>query len=222
MVLSSKKSTGRQADRGLFHDVVSHGPELFCNYPCPRGKAALSFYLCRYRRSHSQAWAARKVRFLFSNGLLRRGATATVQRARLNMCIGGIDIVLHAPASENAGDAILRACRIYWPESDCVFQDARVHAWRAFSDPWVWIVGTHCKEFSVYRDFAAVDSWKAHGAIQGNTNTMLHFIIGEPKSPAAETVEVAVVFDALTKSMERFLNDLHASFNAAVFERRAA
>lgn len=123
------------------------------------------------------------------------------------MCIGGMDIVLLAPATECIGDLIVRACRRYWPKGECVFQDAHEHATHSLSDRWVWTVGVTRNEFSVYRDAAAAASWKEKGAIKSNANTMFHFIVGDEMVDGG-FVEIAMVFDRSTSDVRAFIKEL--------------
>jgi hypothetical protein len=141
------------------------------------------------------------------------------------MSIGGVDVVLLAPATECIGDVIVRACRGFWPNRECVFRDAHEHATHPLSDPWVWTVGVAQNEFSVYRDAAAAASWKEHGAVKSNANTMFHFIIGEPMAGEPSLIEVAMIFDKLTRAVRAFVSELQNGFlslKAQVSEREAA
>jgi hypothetical protein len=132
------------------------------------------------------------------------------------MCIGGIDVVLIAPARESVGDLILRACRRLWPGEICYFQEVtdekRVYP---FTDPWVWRKGTATNEFFVYQNEDAVKAWE-DGPTRRNVNTMVHFIIGEPDPATGETREVAVVFDKWTHPIKTFLGDLEHGFLSAL------
>ena len=132
------------------------------------------------------------------------------------MSIGGIDIVLLAPAKECVGDLILRVCCRHWNGRKCQFQDANDTNIRPLDDPWVWQVGTASKEFFVFRDPAAAESWGKEGAIPANANTMFHFIIGEPKADPPSTVEVGFVCDKLTTSVKDLLAELKAAFLAVI------
>jgi hypothetical protein len=138
------------------------------------------------------------------------------------MSIGGIDVVLIAPADECLGDMILRACRRHWPKERPFFQDAmdENHVY-SLDDPWVWKVGTKSKEFFVYQNEEAVRSWE-DGPTSANANTMFHFIIGEVNSSEAGDVEVCLVCDKMTRSVKHFVADLTVTFVAAVPRRRAA
>jgi hypothetical protein len=128
------------------------------------------------------------------------------------MPVGGMEVVLPAPAQECIGDIILRACRRHWPGETCYFQDVtdeeNVYS---LNEPWVWLRGTTSKEFFVYRNRAAVEAW-ADGPTAANVNSMLHFIIGAGNGPDRDTVETTVVFDRLTKDVRFFLDDLQSTF----------
>jgi hypothetical protein len=128
------------------------------------------------------------------------------------MHIGGIDVLLHAPAGECLADMMLRACRELWGNSEPFFQDGEATEVRSLNDPWVWRVGTTSREFFVYRSRADADSWEAEGAIPGNANTMLHFLIGDPVPEDPRLVEVAVVFDKWTPEIRRLIGDLKTRF----------
>jgi len=132
------------------------------------------------------------------------------------MPLGGVDIVLRAPANEWLGDVILRACRRHWAGNRCYFQDAEdekhVHS---LEELWVWNVGAASKEFFVYQDAEAVSAW-ADGPTRSNHNTMLHFLVGEPLADEAGLVEVAVVCDKITPQIRRLVKDLDKSFSFIV------
>jgi len=128
------------------------------------------------------------------------------------MSIGGTDVVLLAPKGESIADAILHACAKHWPKADCQFQDANEEALHPLSDSWVWTVGAGRREFSVYRDAAAVASWREFGASKKNANTMFHFIIGEPSAAEPKLVEVAMVFDKMTFCVRGFIHNLQEAF----------
>jgi hypothetical protein len=138
------------------------------------------------------------------------------------MSVGGIDIVLLAPANECLTDMILRACRRHWPNEKSYFQDANDenHVY-SLDNSWVWKVGTTSKEFFVYRNEAAVKSWE-EGPTPANTNTMFHFIIGDANPSEPGEVEVCLVCDKLTRDVKRFIDDLTDTFLAAVSIQRAA
>ena len=133
------------------------------------------------------------------------------------MPLGGIDVVLLAPAQECVGDMILRACRRHWPREKCLFQEARdeVNVY-PLDDPWVWAVGTGSKEFFVYQNEDAVKAWDADGATPANSNTMLHFIVGDADAKDPGMVEVALVCDKLTPDVRALIADLKAAFLSGI------
>jgi hypothetical protein len=137
------------------------------------------------------------------------------------MSIGGIDVVLLAPAGQCLGDMILRDCLRHWPKEKPFFQDALETQVHPFDDPWVWTVGTTSKEFMVYRNQEAVRAWE-EGPTSANTNTMFHFIIGDVKPSEPGDVEVCLVCDKLTRDVKRFIANLTATFLAGISRRRAA
>jgi hypothetical protein len=128
------------------------------------------------------------------------------------MHIGGIDVLLHAPAGECVADMMLRACRQLWADSEPWFQDGESTDVHSFSDPWVWRVGTASREFFVYRSREDAASWETDGAVPANANTMLHFLIGDPVANDPRFVEVAVVFDKWTPEIRRLIRDLETRF----------
>jgi hypothetical protein len=132
------------------------------------------------------------------------------------MTVGGIDTVLLAPAGECVGDLVLRACCRHWDRWKCIFQDGNDQATHSLDEAWVWEVGTASKEFFVYRDRAAAESWNTDGATAANANTMFHFIIGEPRPGDPNTVEVAFVCDKLTREVKDFIADLKTTFLAGI------
>jgi hypothetical protein len=131
------------------------------------------------------------------------------------MDIGGIDVLLRAPAGECLADMMLRACRQLWADSEPCFQDGESAEVRSLNDPWVWRVGTASREFFVYRSRADAASWGAEGAVPANANTMLHFLIGGPVPDDPRLVEVAVVFDKWTPEVRRLIGDLKTRFVSA-------
>lgn len=134
------------------------------------------------------------------------------------MSVGGIDIVLPAPANPRLGDVIVYACRRHWPRERCYFQDALVEdEVHPLDDPWVWTVGTTSREFFVYQNRKAVKSWE-DGPTPKNVNTMLHFLVGEPLASDPSLVEVSLVCDKITPDIRRLVEDLRTSFSALVEE----
>jgi hypothetical protein len=123
------------------------------------------------------------------------------------MPLGGVHVVLPAPAGECLGDIILRACRWHWPGERCFFQDAEDedHVY-PLDDPWVWTTGAASKEFFIYKNEEAVKAW-TDGPTRSNANTMLHFLIGEP---------LAVVCDKITPDIRHLIDALRTSFSSLV------
>src|SRR5262245_20821461 len=114
------------------------------------------------------------------------------------MSIGGVGVVLLAPAGERLGEIILTAFRRHWAQDPCFFQDAGDQGQiRPFEDPWVWKVETTSREFFVFPNEEAAKSW-AEGPTRENINQMLHFLIGDGKPENRGDVEVCLVCDKLT------------------------
>ncbi len=128
------------------------------------------------------------------------------------MMLGGDDELFLAPAGECIADIILRACRLHWRESSCVFEVADGETLYPLSDPWVWTVGTASREFFVYRSQEDADLWGLDGSLPTNVNTMFHFLIGEPSVNTPRFVEVAFAFDKRTAAITRFIKDLRSYF----------
>lgn len=128
------------------------------------------------------------------------------------MLLGGDDELFLAPAGECLADMILRACRLHWRNSPCVFEEAEGQTIYPLSDPWVWTVGTASREFFVYRSQEDADLWGMDGAVPTNVNTMFHFLIGEPLPDAPRLVEVAFAFDKRTPAIRRFIDNLRSCF----------
>jgi hypothetical protein len=128
------------------------------------------------------------------------------------MDIGGLDVLLYAPAGECIADMMLRACREMWANSEPCFQDGESTDIHPLSDPWVWRVGTTSQEFFVYRSRADASAWETEGAVPANANTMCHFLIGDRVPNAPWVVEVAVVFDKWTPEVRRLVQDLETRF----------
>jgi hypothetical protein len=135
------------------------------------------------------------------------------------MSIGGEDIILKAPADGapgDLGDIILRACWRHWEYGDCHFEDADRPGAYSFREPWVWTVGTTSKEFFVYKDAAAAESWEQYGMTRANASAMLHFLIGgwEPTPPGI--IEVTLVCDRQTRAIKTLVAQLRAMFENGV------
>lgn len=133
------------------------------------------------------------------------------------MDIGGIDVMLQARAGDCIADMILRACRQLWGRSNPCFQDGESTEVHSLDDPWVWRFGTTSREFFVYRSRADADSWETEGAVPANSNTMLHFLIGDPTLDDSRLVEVAIVFDKWTPEIRRLIEDLKTRFLSTPF-----
>ena len=127
------------------------------------------------------------------------------------MHVGGIDILLYAPAGECIVDVLLRACKELWRGSEVCFQDGGSTEVRSLNDPWVWRVGTTSREFFVYRGSADADLWRAEGAVPANANTMFHFLIGDAVADG-RFLEVDLVVDKRTPAVRRFVQELRSSF----------
>jgi len=132
-------------------------------------------------------------------------------------------VILSAPSNISVGDLILNACRRMWSPHDCCFQDALSEQIASLNESWVWLKGAKSKEFFVYKDAEAAESW-ADGPTLANRNTMLHFTIFAIDNDGGEKTQVAVVFDRLDGEMKRFLEDLRTSLLnlLLVSERRGA
>ena len=127
------------------------------------------------------------------------------------MSIGGVDVLLLAPAAQSLGDIILRVCRWHWPEGRCIFQEVEEIPWYPLDNGRVWQVGVRSRDFFVYKDEEAVAAW-ADGPTRSNVNTMLHFIIGDPLPDRPQIVEVALVCDRITPDVRRLGDDLSRRF----------
>jgi hypothetical protein len=128
------------------------------------------------------------------------------------MTLGGDDELFLAPAGECIADVILRACRLHWQDSPCIFEDADSDRIYALNDPWVWTVGTARREFFVYRSREDAYLWGMDGAVPTNVNTMFHFMIGDSLPNDPRFVEVGFAFDKRTPEIRRFIQDLRSSF----------
>jgi hypothetical protein len=124
--------------------------------------------------------------------------------------IGGIDITIAAPAKARAADVIVGRMREFWP--DGYFQDADSVAAFSLFDPWVSLVGTSRKEFFIYRDAYAAAEWEAAGATAENSNTMLHFFVGNLVAHDPEVQQVTIVCDEVTQEIQSLVKDLEYTF----------
>lgn len=124
--------------------------------------------------------------------------------------IGGMDIIISAPASSPVSDIVVRRMRQLWPAG--IFQDADSVDKHDIFEAWVNITGTKSRDFFVYRDANAVRAWEEVGASPENQNTMLHFLIrlGERNGSAIE--ELTVVCDRRSHDVARLIDDLEATF----------
>jgi len=126
--------------------------------------------------------------------------------------IGGIEIELRSPANDAIPDLIVRQMVELWPGAR--FQDAYTAEVRSIGDPWVAIFGTCNLEFFVFRDAAAAEKWQAAGAVQDNSNTMLHFIVENPAEAKSSTQLVTLVCDEETAEISRLIDGLRIAFHA--------
>jgi hypothetical protein len=213
-VPSAPAASQGETVRSLFHDDHAQRSNLFAASAAAKGKAPVPLFLYRPRGPQALARPPGETRVLLPERLSRRSFPAAILWVGVTMSIGGVDIVLLAPAGQGIGDLFVRACRRHWSGNECFFQRAGERAVHSLRDPWVWRVGTASKEFFVYKDRAAASSWATEGLTRDNANTMFHFIIGEPGPEDPKTVEVAFVCDRLTPEVKGFLTDLKTALLA--------
>jgi hypothetical protein len=134
--------------------------------------------------------------------------------------IGGIDIVLVAPAEVPLADVIVRRMAETWPSG--LFEDVDADRSYGLSDPWVAIHAANSKEFFVYRDAAAEESWEQNGAVPENANTMIHFLIGGLLSGKHRLRQMTIVCDQETDELKQLVSDLKNIFRAWQVPARVA
>lgn len=115
------------------------------------------------------------------------------------MSIGRIDSILFSSTTVCVCDVVLETCRRFWPLA--VFQDVASLDIRSLTDPWLWLEGTASREFFVYQDANAAESWDQLGAVPQNSNTMIHVLIRDRPVGHEMIREVTVVCDKLTDEM---------------------
>lgn len=128
----------------------------------------------------------------------------------MTMDIGGIDIILDVPPRVRAVVLILDRVARLWPNS--LFVDAEGTEPRPISDAWVRIHGEACREFLIYRDHAALESWRRDGAVDANANAMLHFLLDEVDNAPDGLRELTIVCDERDAMIDRLVSDLELDF----------
>lgn len=126
------------------------------------------------------------------------------------MDIGGIDIILDVPPRVRAAGLILDHVRRLWPDS--LFVEAEGTEIRPISDAWVRTHGEECREFLVYRDNASLVSWRRDGPVDGNANTMLHFLLDDIDGSPDGRRELTIAFDERDAMIDRLASDLELEF----------
>jgi hypothetical protein len=79
----------------------------------------------------------------------------------------------------------------------------------------VMMQGGRSREFFLFEDHDAAESWLADGATAGNANRMLHFLVDEGRKAALSPRQVTMVCDANTAEMRRLAGDLLTSFRGS-------
>ncbi len=124
--------------------------------------------------------------------------------------IGGVDANLTAPGNIPVTDLIIARMREFWP--DGWFQDADSAELHRITEPWVSTIGSRSQEFFVFENRHSAEDWAEHGAMEENSNTMLHFLVGELKTDKRLLREVTMVCDAVDSELERLIKDLESTF----------
>lgn len=124
------------------------------------------------------------------------------------MSIGGHDIVLEVPPDTPIFEVILRSVRQRWPGA--YFLGAGGDDPELIDSAGLPPRAEEGREFFVFRDRGAADSWMDEGATAENENTMLHFLI--PENPGGSPGTVTMVFDIPSAEMRSFADALASGF----------
>lgn len=136
------------------------------------------------------------------------------------MIVGGNDISFEVTPGTPIAALVLESARRYWPESQ--FQDAEKDDVHPIQDDWVLNHGSRSQEFFIYRDLAAVESWKRWGATPANLNKMLYVIIGTCPRETRMPWELTLVCGRQTKRLQRFITELKKTIRSFRFPRQLA
>jgi hypothetical protein len=134
--------------------------------------------------------------------------------------IGGIDIVLVAPAGVPLADVIVRRMAETWP--DGLFEDVDADHSFPLVDPSLAFRAGQSKEFFVYRDAAAAESWEQDGAVAENANSMIHFLIGGLLAGKHRLRQMTIVCDHESDDVKQLVSDLRNTFRAWQVPARVA
>jgi hypothetical protein len=130
----------------------------------------------------------------------------------ISMMIGGTDVIIETPPNVPVADLILRHLRYFW--HDARFQDAEEEEDYDIHNPRVFIRGARGKEFLVYRDQAAAESWKRDGMTPTNSDSMLYFIIQDIPNAENRPGEMTMVCGERTEEIQQLVRDLQWSFQS--------
>lgn len=122
------------------------------------------------------------------------------------MIVGGNDVIMEAPPGTPIASVVLESVRRYWPESQ--FQDADAEDLHSIHDDWVMRHGSLSKEFFIYLDRKAFESWARHGATTANLDKMLYFIIGDQPAGMEKAWQMTLVCGRRTPRLQKYIDDL--------------
>lgn len=122
------------------------------------------------------------------------------------MIVGGNDVIIEAPPGTPMAALVLESVRRYWPESQ--FQDADAERHYSIHDDWVKRHARRSREFFIYRDPAAVESWARQGATAANLDKMLYFIMGDQPAGTETPWKMTLVCGRKTQRLQRFIEEL--------------
>jgi hypothetical protein len=104
------------------------------------------------------------------------------------MNVGGVDVVIEGEGCPGEGLFIVGCLRAHWEH--LVVQDAEADYTVGSHDPAIGAM----REFFVYRNPDAFDSWEHDGATSDNRDAMIHVLIGDRSTTlVAEGAQVDVV-----------------------------
>jgi hypothetical protein len=122
------------------------------------------------------------------------------------MTIGGIDITLEVPRGVAVHQRIIDQVLRFWP--DARFQDVESEDDGSLADAGVRLKARDSREFFIYRDRAAAESWRRDGASAATWGTMLQFLVDEGLEETTGRGRVTIVCDERTEPVEQVIRAL--------------
>jgi len=123
--------------------------------------------------------------------------------------IGGVEFPLIASDPEEAFEAVVRLCRLRWP--DGVFLDADESELIPLAESELGL-RPPSREFFVFSDRDLAERWDDLGPCPETWNRMFHFLCKPAEIQDGAESRVTVVVDEITPDVSRFLRDLQNAF----------